>query len=560
MTELQKLQARVAELESQNRVLQEENIRMKIECDSAVARFEAFMAYAPATGFVKDKEGRLLYVNEMFISVFGRDKSHWLGKTEDQLWPDDIAKEFRDVDQRIFTTQQAETVENTIFHLGQSHYWITHKFPFTDATGECYLGGIGVLATERKKIEQELRDAKVAAEQASKAKSAFVANISHEIRTPINGVLAAAELLKDEFNQKDAQKNGSGGKFSSPARPQASSRELIVDSCVHEYVDIINRSTVSLLDLLSDVLELSKIEADRYDIIEEPTDIVGLVQEQVVNFKPLAQERGLTIKMRSSDEHLLYMADEKRIRQILINLIGNALKFTFEGGITVFVERQKPGVKITVRDTGIGISQENQAAIFDQFAQAEANRNGKVGGVGLGLAISKQLSQLMSGDIHVESQIGKGSDFIVRLGLTPCAITETVKADDSSTLPRGQGERILLAEDNKINQKVTTTILEKLGYHVDLAENGLEAVKCCRLRNYSLILMDMHMPVMGGLEAVTIIREDLGLETPIIALTANALTDDINRCHDVGMNGFMSKPISMQKLAVSLKQCLQEAV
>lgn len=550
--ELAQLQARIKQLEEQNQSLQAENQRMKDERDATLVRFDAFMAYSPATGFVKDKDGRLLYVNKMFTDVFGHDKDHWLGKTEDQLWPEDVAKQFRDVDQRILTTGKAETVENTIFHLGESHYWITHKFPYTDPSGEQYLGGIGVLATERKKIEQELRDAKVAAEQASQAKSAFVANISHEIRTPINGVLAAAELLKDEFKQKDAAQSQSRG--------QNSQREFVVDACVYEYVDIINRSTVSLLDLLSDVLELSKIEADRYDIIEEPTDLVWLAKEQVDNFSPLAQERGLLLKLRSSDDCLLYMADEKRIRQILINLIGNALKFTFEGSITVSVERADQGVKIVVKDTGIGISKENQHAIFDQFAQAEANLNGKVGGVGLGLAISRKLAQLMSGDIRVESQIGKGASFIVTLGLTPCSLDSPVKADNSSTLPRGRGERILLAEDNKINQKVTTTILEKLGYHVDLAENGLEAVQCCRLRNYSLILMDMHMPVMGGIEAVTLIREDLGLDTPIIALTANALTEDINRCNEAGMNGFMSKPISMQKLAVSLKQCLQETV
>lgn len=552
MTELTQLQARINQLEEQNAVLKAENQRVTNERDAILARFDAFMAYSPATGFVKNSKGALLYVNDMFIEVFGHDKQHWLGKLEDQLWPEDIAQKFREVDQRIFATGQAETVENAIFHLGESHYWITHKFLFSDPSGEQLIGGIGVLATARKKIEQELRDAKVAAEQASQAKSAFVANISHEIRTPINGVLAAAELLKDEFKQKDVALTSNGG--------QSASRQIVVDACVYEYVDIINRSTVSLLDLLSDVLELSKIEADRYDIIEEPTDLVCLAKEQVDNFRPLAQERGLTLKLRASDDCLLYMADEKRIRQILINLIGNALKFTFEGYITLSVERHEQGIKIAVTDTGIGISEENQTAIFDQFAQAEANLNGKVGGVGLGLAISRKLAQLMSGDIRVESQIGKGSSFIVTLGLTPCSVTSSVKSDSSSTLPQGNGERILLAEDNKINQKVTTTILEKLGYHVDLAENGLEAVKCCRLRNYSLILMDMHMPVMGGLEAVTLIREELGLDTPIIALTANALTDDINRCNEAGMNGFMSKPISMQKLAVSLKQCLQETV
>ncbi|RYF15694.1 MAG: response regulator [Comamonadaceae bacterium] len=386
--------------------------------------------------------------------------------------------------------------------------------------------------TAARRADAELRRALEAADQANQAKSDFLATMSHEIRTPLNGVIGLTQLL-------------AGANLP----PMESDSVLMIDSCAK-----------SLLSLVDNILDLSKIEAGRLTLDMVPTDLVQLVQEVSDVFSVRAAEKGIRFDLRH-ERHVprWISADPGRLRQVLLNLLGNALKFTSEGGFSlhVFTRDTEAGAELCfeVFDTGIGISPEDQARLFTRFTQVDASSRRRHSGTGLGLAISRQLSQLMGGDVTLVSRAGHGSTFTVRI---PLQLAAAPRAETAAALQVVKTDaRVLLVEDNEVNQLVAQRMLAKLGYtNVTPALTGREAVDACSRAPFDLVLMDCQMPVMDGWEATEQLRA-MGVKAPILAFTASATSGDRDRCIAAGMNDYLTKPVELAILADKMQRWLE---
>lgn len=397
--------------------------------------------------------------------------------------------------------------------------------------------------TERKRAEKALQAEKYKAESANNAKSEFLANMSHEIRTPMNAVLGLSNLLA---MSKDL-----------PKKQQ-------------EMVSTLQLSAQSLLGLINDLLDIAKIETNSIDLENIPFTLKEIISEIFSMLSLTAREKNIALDhVRSPLNDQLFLGDPLRIRQVLLNLVGNAIKFTDQGGVTISVttspheEPRSAYVHIAVSDTGIGIAPNKLEGIFEKFTQGDTSITRKYGGTGLGLAISKNLAELMGGSIAIKSQLGKGSEFTLNLPLELASDTDAYSTIaeknqiETSEVPLMEG-CILLAEDNKPNVLVATYMLEALGYSFDIAINGKEALEKIRTNKgkYLAVLMDVQMPDMDGFEVTKIIREEEkanGLpHLPIIAVTANALQGDREFCLKSGMDEYISKPFEPRELANKL--------
>ncbi|ACG77577.1 sensor histidine kinase/response regulator [Phenylobacterium zucineum HLK1] len=393
--------------------------------------------------------------------------------------------------------------------------------------------------TVRKAQERALVRAKEEAEAANRAKSAFLATMSHEIRTPLNGVLGMAQAMAmDEL---------------SPAQ--------------RERLDVIRQSGESLLAILNDVLDLSKIEAGKLDLEEAEFDVEELVRTVHATFAAVAEAKGLGFEIAvARNARGLYRGDPIRVRQILWNLVSNGLKFTDRGAVEVRVRRAQGLLAFEVRDTGIGIAPEQLANLFRKFEQADASTTRRFGGTGLGLAICRELAGLMGGEIAAESARGQGARFTVSLPLEKVR-RRAVKAKrapaERTPAEPDRPLRILAAEDNAMNQLVLKTLLAQVGVDPVIVPDGREAVAAWEQGDWDVILMDVQMPVMDGPTATAMIRtRELSLgrpRTPIVALTANAMAHQVAEYLDVGMDGYVAKPIEAARLYEALQAALERS-
>ena len=388
---------------------------------------------------------------------------------------------------------------------------------------------------------RQAQDRGQAAEEANAAKSSFLAIMSHEIRTPLNGVLGMAQAMAaDEL---------------APVQ--------------RERLDVVRQSGEALLAILNDVLDLSKIEAGRFELENIVFDLSDLAKGAHSAFTALANKKGISFALTiDPDAQGAYVGDPTRVRQILYNLISNALKFTDHGEVRVSVRRDVGMLAIIVSDTGLGIAPDRLSTLFEKFVQADASTTRKFGGTGLGLAICRELASLMGGSIRAESTLGHGARFIVGLPLERAADTHAAAVRAPTAAAAGESAklhiRVLAAEDNTVNQLVLKTLLHQIGIEPVVVDNGVKAVEAWEASEWDIILMDMQMPEMDGLEATRRIREGEAAKpsrarTPIIALTANAMTHQIQQCISAGMDGHVAKPLEAQKLFAALETALGEA-
>ncbi len=466
-----------------------------------------------------------------------------LGHEEDEIGP-----ALSEWSSRLHPEDQPATLDALNAHLNgeTKHFDVTFRFrhkdghylwmlsrgmAVRDAEGKAIrMVGTHTDVSAQKQAEEALIHAKEAAEAGSRAKSEFLANMSHEIRTPMNGVLGMLNLALDT-ELSDEQR---------------------------DYLGMAHSSANALLHIINDILDFSKIEAGRLDVNPEPVDIRVMAEELTRLFKHRCEEKGLAfVQQVDVALPMMLLLDPVRVRQVLINLLGNAIKFTHTGGVTLEIKRVGQGVRFAVRDTGIGIAKEGQTTVFQAFTQADGSITRRFGGTGLGLSISYRLVGLMGGLIGLQSELGHGSEFYFMLPIEEPRQNQIAQvAPIELALPLVRQLSILLAEDNPINQKLAVTLLAREGHRVSVVDDGEAAVRAVAQGHFDLVLMDMQMPGMSGLEATRQIRADeaarLEPRIPIMALTANAYDEDRDACLAAGMDAFISKPIRRDTLIATI--------
>jgi PAS domain S-box-containing protein len=533
---------------------------LQSEARSLLALNQMLIDQLPANVYARDLAGRFTFVNKAYARTHGVAAADIQGRTPEAVWPDGFGSRLLQYDQEVLAARALVESEEHRSVDGQEHTFLSRRFPIRLPDGAIVgVAGISSDITERKAMEQALRalsaglerqvdartqalreqavaltEAKERAEDAAASKGRFLATMSHEIRTPINAIMGMGYLAL----------------------------KSAADARQRDQLCKIQGAAEHLLGILNDILDFSKIEAGRVDIecTDFALDQVLLNLRTVVAGKADAKHLAFTVTT-AADVPTHLRGDPLRVGQVLINYATNAIKFTERGAVAVQVgvdalDAGSVLLRFAVRDTGIGLTPEQIGRLFQSFSQADQSTTRRFGGTGLGLAICKNLVELMGGQVGVDSTPGQGSTFwfTVRLQVgTAGAAAGAPPAVDPARLAALRGFHVLLAEDNLLNQEIASELLAEVGITVDVACNGQEALDLATTRPYALVLMDMQMPGMGGIEATRQIRRRLtAAQLPIVAMTANAMAVDRERCLAAGMDDFLSKPIDLQ----ALWQCL----
>ena len=509
--------------------------------ESALQQRTSFLntliASSPIAIIVMGLDAHCQSANPAFLTLFGFSDQEFIGKSvRNLIAPAPLGEEIEVSVRQMRAHQVVHYTTRRVRKDAQIIDVEVHGVPLLVNSEVCGFLVLYQDITERLKVEQRLREAKEAAEAASRAKSEFLANMSHEIRTPMNGIIGMTELTLDT--------------------------ELSAEQ--RDYLTMVKSSADSLLGVINDILDFSKIEAGRLDLESVPLSPLDCVEEALQPLALRARQKGLELTWSvEGDIPDVVRGDPTRLRQILINLVGNAIKFTKQGEVSVKAARipsSASGVEIrfAVSDTGIGIPTEKHQHIFEAFSQADSSTTRQFGGTGLGLSISARLVKLMGGKIGLESAPNQGSKFFFTLPFATAAPTDRAGSElaKPAHVPHSRiGLQLLLVEDNAVNQKLGERLLSKMGHHVTLASNGQLAVNLALRKKFDLILMDIQMPVMSGTEATRLIRaseKKSGGHVPIIAMTAHAMAGDAEKFFDAGMDGYVSKPVRQSLLRAEI--------
>ena len=483
------------------------------------------MNNSPAAAYIKDDAGRYIYINEPMERFFNVKLANLQGKTDFEWWSEEAAREISENDRLVLSTNQSiEFTENVPMHDGKTGYWLSLKFPLEGADGRRYIGGVSVDITERKEAEAIAVKARDAALDASRMKSDFLANMSHEIRTPMNGIIGMTGLLLDTTLNHEQR----------------------------DYTETIRASGDALLTIINDILDFSKIESGKLAFEISDFDVRDAVESAVDLFVEPVQAKGVELGVLVyANVPLLLRGDVGRVRQVLTNLLGNAVKFTRSGEVVVAAHQVEENdthciLKFAVSDTGIGISENVQRQLFQPFVQADSSTSRQYGGTGLGLAISKQLIEMMGGEIGVTSTPGNGSTFwfTARFEKPKNQVTR-----DVGTFPDLSALRVLIVDDKETNRRILNLQLNSWGMKSDSTQDGQAALALLREQAtaghpYDLALLDMQMPEMDGLSLAQAIKsEPLLADMKLVIMSSLGQRPNLQALRANGVEAFLMKPV-----------------
>ena len=519
------------DINTEKRMEEELSIMLKHQTQQQ-ALMQNIIDNIPSAIYIKDIEGRYVIVNKKLCDLWHFLPADILGRKDVEVFPTSDRSSYQEVDEKVLQYKSMVTQEQSIVRNGKKEYYWVVKFPLLDDQGNVEnICGVATDITDRKENELKLIHATRVAESSRIAQESFLANMSHEIRTPMNGIMGMSNLLLSTRQTGEQQ----------------------------EYAENILESARHLLAIINDILDFSKIKAGKFQFEHVAFKPRHAIKKAIYPLQFKADEKlvKLTLDMDDNVPEGL-VGDALRLQQIIINLVGNALKFTENGSVQIAARCRESDdgfclLEVLVKDTGIGIAQDKLQMIFESFTQNNVNTSRKYGGTGLGLAIVKQLVELQNGRVWVESVPKEGSTFGFTIPYKVGEIThgtttlqQAIGMEDSRILT---GIKVLVAEDNLINQKVVNITLSKQGATVDVVNNGQLAVDALlKDGSYDVVLMDLQMPELDGYKATRIIRKEIDGTIPIIAMTADALKGEAERCFEAGMNGYISKPFEPKEL------------
>lgn len=515
------------------------NQKINDEREGYQFRLQSILDYTPLIIFIKDLNGKYLLINRSFREAFMVTDEEVIDKTDFDFDLPEAAQRYKEADEQVVATLKVIQTEEKVFLFGEERHLLIVKFPLFNKENKLY--GVGAIAndiTERVQSNKKLIDAKRKAESAEQLQEQFLASMSHEIRTPLNGIIGMTNVLMNTVLTEEQ----------------------------NEFAQIILKSSDNLLMLINDILDLSKIKAGKVTVEKIEFNLPGLIDTAVAPFRLKAKEKNIRLSvMQDPSLPAQVKSDPLRLTQILTNLLSNAMKFTEEGSIELTVkemkrDKQEVFICFSIIDSGIGIANEKLNHVFENFEQAAIETTRKYGGTGLGLSITKKLCEIMNGSIEVSSVQNEGTTFRVVL---PMQIGDTVTGEkpvlqkDKFNNSDLAGKRILIAEDNDINQKVIMHILRKVGVVTTIVNNGKEAVDLLEEgEQFDLIILDIQMPLMNGFQTAIYIRKKLQISVPIIAMTASALRNEKMKCFELGMNEYLTKPFVPADLYAELRRFL----